>query len=338
MTKIGLILLLLGLLTLTVFTAASEIAIIAVSRLKLKRLAAGGSRKAKVLLKILETPERFFSTILVANNIVNTLIASIVTVVLVSFFGRGGEGVVIATVFVSLVIIVCEVVAKTLAATNSEKLSLILVTPVQILINILSPVVRILAKTVSGITRFLGGHVPKSTTLITEEEIRTLINIGSEQGSIHKDKVRLLTKVFEFSDAIVKDVMRPIGEMASVNISDKIDDVVNYALESGYSRFPVYKDNPDNIVGILNMKNLLLLLANKDLVVLQDIVYPATFVPETKKVSDLLRDFQKGHTHLAIVVDQNNKKNGIITLEDLLEEIVGEIEDELDVKPVRRKK
>jgi CBS domain containing-hemolysin-like protein len=148
----------------------------------------------------------------------------------------------------------------------------------------------------------------------------------------HREKYRMLSRIFDFSDAVVRNVMAPKKEITSIDINADIDEIIEKVLESGYSRIPVYKDNPDNIVGIVNMKDLLGLSCNRGLILLHDIIYPPTFVSGSKKVTELLKDFQKGHTHIAIVVDGRNKIEGIVTLEDLLEEIVGEIEDEYDLR------
>lgn len=312
-------------------TAASEISIIAVSRFKLRRIAASGSKSARIVLKILEAPEKFFSTILVLNNVVDTLIAAIITVMMVEMFGEN-KGIIFATVIASLAIIVFEVVAKTLAAIHSEKISLMLARPVRGLITLFSPVVKGLVHVTNFILRIVSSQVQTKPTLVTDEELKALIKITAEEDIPHKEKYKMLSKVFDFSDAIVKNVMTAKKDIISINVDAPFDEILEKVLESGYSRIPVYKGDPDNVIGIINMKDLLSLSFNKGLVVLQDIVYPATFVSSSKKVSELLREFQKGHTHLAIVHNEQNKIDGIVTLEDLVEEIVGEIEDEYDVR------
>lgn len=324
--------LLLFLLLVAALTAASEIAIITASRLKLRRLSASGSKTAKAILKILDAPEKFFSTILVANNIVDTLIAAIVTVIMIGLVGKEGHGVIIATILVAFLITVSEVVAKTFAARHSEKLAMIFAKPVGWLIVVFSPVVKVLATVTNVIVRFIGGEPAEKKTLITEEEIRGLLKIGEEEGVLHKEKYKMLSKVFEFGETVARSVMTPKKDMVAIDINSKFEDMLEKVVESGYSRLPVYKDNPENIVGVINMKDLLNLSCNRGLVVLQDIIYPATLAPGSKKVTDLLREFQKGHTHLAIITDDRGGLEGLVTLEDLLEEIVGEIEDEYDVR------
>lgn len=319
------------LLFLTVFTAASEIAIIAVNRLKLRKLAHGGSKPAKIIMRILENPEKLFSTILVINDTVTTLVASIITVMVVSVVGQT-NGVIVAGIVASVIIIVCEVVAKTIAAAHSERVSFRVAKPISHLITIFSPLVKFLVKIAGAAVRLVGGQPANKTALVTDEEIRAFIKMGEEEGGLHKEKYRMLSKVFDFSEAVVRDVMTEKKNIVAIDIGSKLEDILDKVLESGYSRLPVYKGDPDNIIGIINMKDLLNLSFNKDLVVLQDIVYPVIFFPEDKNVSELLKEFQKGHTHIALVKNEKDKVTGLITLEDLLEEIVGEIEDEYDTR------
>jgi CBS domain containing-hemolysin-like protein len=331
------LLLLVILLLIGALTAASETAIIAASIIKLRRLAADGSKTAKMILKVLEAPERFFGTIVVANNIVNSFIASIITVIVISFIGENSKSVLLATLIASFLIIVLEVAAKTLSAGNPIRISLALVRMVKVLIFILSPAVKGLSVITNFIVNLLGGKTKGKPSLVVEDEIKALIRIGEEESPRHKDKYKMLTKVFEFSDTVVKTVMIPKDRMILINIDANIEDILDNVLESGHSRLPVYKDNPDNIIGVINMKDLLNLSVNRDLVILQDIIYPPIFVPDSKNVAELLKEFQKGHTHLAIIIDSYGKIQGLVTMEDLLEEIVGEIEDEHDIrKKVKR--
>lgn len=325
-------LILIALLLLAAVTAASEISLIALSKVKLRKRSSEGSKTAKLILKILETPERFFGTILVANNIVDSLIAALLTAVVIRLMGERGWGILFATAIASFLIIVFEVPAKTLAARYSEKLSFFLAGPIRFMIDILSPLVWILEVITNTVISLVGGKAKGKTSLVTEEEIRALIKIGEEEGVLHKEKYKMLTRVFELSETIVKSIMKPKDEMMLIDINANLDSIFEKVLESGYSRLPVYRDKPDNIIGTINMKDLLNLSVNSGLVVLQDIVYPPTFVPGTKKVIDLLKDFQKGHTHIAIVLDSKGNVDGLVTLEDILEEIVGEIEDEYDVR------
>ena len=313
-------------------TAASETAVIAASIIKLRRLAADGSKTAKTVLKILETPERFFGTILVANNIVDALIASIVTVIIISFMGGHPKSILLATIISSFLIIIFEVAAKTLSAKNPVRIALFFSRTVKYLIIILSPAVRALSVITNFIVNLIGGKTKGKPSLVVEDEIKALIRIGEEESPKHKDKYKMLSKVFEFSETVVKTVMVPKDKMILIDVNANIEDILDKVLESGYSRLPVYKDNPEDIIGVINMKDLLNLSVNRDLVILQDIIYPPIFIQESKNITELLKEFQKGHTHIAIVVDSHGKIQGLVTLEDLLEEIVGEIQDEYDIR------
>jgi len=326
------LILLVILLLIGALTAASETSIVAASIIKLRRLAADGSKTARMILKILEAPEKFFGTIVVANNIVNSFIAALVTAVIISLIGENSKSILIAALISAFFIIVFEVAAKTLSAGNPVRISLALVRMVRVLIFIFSPAVRALSVITNFIVNLMGGRTKGKPSLVVEDEIKALIRIGEEESPSYKDKYRMLSKVFEFGDTIVKTVMVPKDKMMRIDINAGIEDILDNVLESGYSRLPVYKDRPDNIIGVINMKDLLGLSINRDLVILQDIIYPPVFIPESKNVAELLKEFQKGHTHLAIVVDSRGKVQGLVTLEDLLEEIVGEIQDEYDIR------
>ena len=315
-----------------ILTAAAETSITAVSRVKLRRLSVSGSPIAKVILKILETPEKFFGTILVANNIVDVLLASIFTAIMIHFLHNERRGVLFATVVATLLIIVSEVTAKTLAARRPEKLSFTLARPTNFLIWFLSPIVNVLAHFINFVIKMLGAGSGSRPSLITEEEIRGLITMGQEDGSIGKEEGKMLSKVFEFGDTLVRGVMTPKSVAVGLDVNSKYEDIMRTVLESGYSRLPVYKDNPDNIIGIINVKDLLNFWEHRELIILQDMVYPPTFVSGSRRVNELLKEFQKGQAHMAVVVDGQGMIEGLVTLEDLLEEIVGEISDEYDVR------
>jgi putative hemolysin len=267
---------------------------------------------------------------------VDALIASLVTAILIHFYGEKDWVVLFATAVASFLIIVSEVPAKTIAANNPDRLSSRLARPIKIMIKIFTPLVKGFEIITNLIVSLLGQKAKTKPSLVTEEEIKAIIKVGEEEGILHKEKYRMLTRVFELSETVVRSIMKPKSEIMMIDIAADIDGIIDKALESGYSRIPVYKDKPENIAGIINMKDLLTLSMNKGLIVLQDIIYPPVFVSGTKKVIDLLKDFQKGHTHMAMVLDEKNTVEGLVTLEDILEEIVGEIEDEYDLRGTAR--
>ncbi len=320
------------LLILASVTAASETSITAVSRVKLRRMAASGSRKAKRILKILEAPERFFGTIIVANNIVNVLIASILTAVMINLMHNEERGISLATVIATIAIIVSEVSSKTLAAKRSEKISFGLSALTDFLIWIFSPIVNLLARFVNLLMKALGAAAEGRPALVTEEEIRAFIKMGEEEGVIGKEKIRMLSRIFDFGDTMVRAVMTPKAAIVALDVGSKYEDIMRMVLESGYSRLPVYSGDADNIIGVVNVKDLLNFWENRDLIILKDMLHQPTYVTGSRKVNELLKEFQLGHTHMAIVVDARGKIEGVVTLEDILEEIVGEIADEYDVQ------
>lgn len=326
------ILFILLLLILAAITAASEISIISTSRMRLRRLASEGSRRAAIILKMLETPERFFSTILVSNNVIDTLIAVLVTAIIIKYMGESAWQVVISTALGAFLIIFFEVTAKTIAASYSERVSFFLARPMRLMIKIFAPLVVGFEVVINAILKVIRSKTLPKSSLVTDDEIRAMIKIGQEEGSLQKEKYGMITKIFEFNDALIKNVMTPKKDIFAIDLNSDLDDIFNKVLESGYSRIPVYEKDPDNITGVINMKDLLMLKSNKELVVFQDIVYPPTTVSDSKKVTELLKEFQKGHAHLAIVVDSQNRLQGLVTLEDLVEEIVGDIQDEYDVR------
>jgi len=329
----GKLALLLLLLVFAALTAACEIAVVAVSRLRLRKFASEGSKTAKLILKILEKPQKFFGTILVTNNIVGALIAVLVADIFLRTLGlSGGWVIVAATVVAAFLIIVSEVTAKTLAARYPESVSWSMARFLKILILVSAPIVKIFEVITETVLTAVDRGKVKKPSLVTEEEIRAFIKIGEGGGVLQKEKYKMLSRVFDFSEAVVKNVMTPKDKITAINIASGFEEILDTVLESGYSRIPVYKDSPDNIVGIINMKDLLAMSCNRRLFVLQDIVYAPTLVLEGKKVTGLLTEFQKGHTHIAVVVDEQKNVKGVITLEDLLEEIVGEIEDEYDIR------
>ncbi|MFH0839411.1 MAG: hemolysin family protein [Candidatus Omnitrophota bacterium] len=316
------------LLLLAAVTAASEISFIAISRLRLRKLASDGSKPAQIILKIMEAPEKFFGAILITNNIIDALITALIAAILISVAGEA-KGVLFATIIAAFLIIFFEVLAKSYAAMYAERLSLKLARPIYVLVRLLAPVASAFSVVINFITKITGG-TKKAKALITEEGIRAFIKIAQEDGTLLKERYLMLSRVLDLSKTVVRSVMTPKDQIVSFDVDSNIDDMPDKVIESGYSRFPVYKSGPENIVGIIKTKDLLNVVVNKGLVVLHDIISPPVIVPGSKKVTELLAEFQKGHTHLAIVTGENGKVEGLVTLEDLLEEIVGEISDEYD--------
>ncbi|MFA6610220.1 MAG: CNNM domain-containing protein, partial [Candidatus Omnitrophota bacterium] len=227
MTNIIEITILLILLVVVAITAASEISLVAVSRLRLRRLSSEGSKTAMLIMKILKMPAKFFGTILVSNNIVGALIAVIVTANLIRLAGEGQWVMFLATAISAGLIIIVEVTAKTVAARDPEKIAWIMARPTRHLMTVSAPIVRIFELVTEFIIRIVGGKAEGRQSLVTEEEIRALIKIGEEEGVLHKEKFRMLTRVFDFGKTIVRSVMTPRSNVFSVSVDSKIDDILD---------------------------------------------------------------------------------------------------------------
>lgn len=316
-----LMVLLIILIALSAFFSGVETAVMSVSLIKAKSLVRQKRRGAKALLRIKENPHRFLITILIGNNLVNIFAASIATLVFTRMFGSTGVG--IATgIMTFLILVFGEITPKTFATHNAERISLLVARPIEILTYILFPVVKIL----EGLTSFL--HRFGSKEGLTEEEIRTIVSMGYEEGILKKDIARMMHSLLEFEDIRVEEVMTPKTDIMFVNADSKLKDVIDYIIKSPYSRYPAYSRNKDNIVGILDIDDVVDYIKKKRLgIKVRDIVRDVYFVPETKKINELLTEFQKRKTRMAIVVNEYGSVLGLVTMEDVLEEIVGEIFD-----------
>jgi putative hemolysin len=304
-------------------------------KLRLQHLIQSGHASAKRAAKILEQPERFLATVLLGINFFETAVATLGTIIAVSLIREQSWAVAIATIVITIVTLVfAELVPKSLAVRYGERLALRYVRPLEIISAILYPLVYILNHIGIRFTRLAGeDEIPKPT--ISEEEFHTAISIGEAEGVMEGNEAEMLHKVFEFTDAPVSKIMVPRTEIAWVEQGTKLKDFLELYARRRYSRFPVYKDNTDNVVGILHAKDVLLKLTDesdsRDSVI-DDLVRPAPFVPESKRLGELLAEMKDGGYHAVIVVDEFGGIAGMVTLGQLTEEIVGDIHDELTGK------
>ena len=315
---------------LSAFFSGSETAYLSVSRAKVRKLAKEGDSRAIVLERLLHTPNRVIITILIGNNLVNILAASIATSIAIQVFGSTGVG--IATGAVTLVVLLFgEITPKSYSATNAERVALLVAKPIYLLMKLLTPVVAVLSRFAKFVVSTFGGEV-RLGPFITEEELKMLVEVGEELGAIEKEEKEMISGIFEFDKMDVKDIMVPRIDMKCIEANSSIEDAKKLILETGHSRIPVYEGSVDNIIGILYAKDLLRFLnSGEKPETLHSILRPAYFVPESKKLNELLSEFQRLKVQIAIVVDEYGGTAGMVTLEDVLEEIVGEIEDEYDV-------
>ncbi len=318
-------------LALSAFFSSAESAFIALPKLRIRYLVENGVKGAEKLARVAEKPERFLATVLLGNNLVNIAAATLGTIMAVAIFDLPW-GPIIATVGVTALILVFgEVIPKTFAMHHAQRLSLIYANPLKIIELCFYPFILALERIGLSLTRIVTVS-EEDKKLISEGEIRSAISAGESEGVVEQDEAKILHKVFEFTDRPVSKIMVPRTEITWVSQGTKLSDFLNLYTQGRYSRFPVYKDNTDNVVGILHAKDVLMKLTDgpdsKDNVI-DDLVRPAYFVPEGKRLGELLAEMRDGGHHASIVVDEFGGIAGMVTLGQLTEEIVGDIHDEL---------
>jgi len=317
-------------LLLSAFFSSSETAFVSLQKIRIEHLVNTKVRGAKRVAKMMERPERFLSTILLGNNFVNTAAAALATFLAVSIWGE--EGIIIATIVVTIALLIfCETTPKTIATHHAEKLSLAFVRPIEALSWLLTPFVIALSWIASGFSKLFGG-TPVPRSLVSEEEIRTMISVGHKEGTVEEEEAEMLHKVFEFGNRPVSEVMVPRTEVVWIEKGTKLADFLNLYAQSPLSRFPVYEDNRDNIVGILSVKDIVMAQAKgtiSDKGVIDDLIRPAYFAPETKRISELFAEMRDKNYRMTVVVDEFGGTAGIVSLSGLMEEIVGPVGDEL---------
>jgi len=321
-------------LALSAFFSSAESAFIALPKLRIRYLVESGVKGAERLARLAEKPERFLATVLLGNNLVNIAAATLGTIIAVAAFGVV-KGPIIAVFGVTAIILVFgEVIPKTFAVHHAQRLSLIYANPLKIIELCFYPLILALERIGLSLTRIVTVS-EEDKKLISEGEILSAISAGESEGVVEEDEAEMLHKVFEFTDRPVSKIMVPRTEITWVAQGTKLNDFMNLYTQGRYSRFPVYKDNTDNVVGMLHAKDVLMKLTggshSRDSVI-DDLMRPAYFVPEGKRLGDLLAEMRDGGHHAAIVVDEFGGIAGMVTLGQLTEEIVGDIRDELTGK------
>ncbi len=312
--------------------SSSESSFIAVNKIRIRSLLEKGDSRAKAVQKILDEHDRFFSAVILSGNLFTVLATSIGTALALSYFGE--DGIIIATIVMTfLTVVFGELAPKTFAVTHSEKVSLLLAKPIAFYIRLISPLVWIFKVSSNFIIRILGGKERPVSPFVTEEEIKTMISIGEEEGTLEEEEKEMLHKVFEFGDKVVTEAMVPRTEIVSIPEESTVEDAFKLVSEEGYSRYPVIKESIDNVTGILYVKDILIKMAEgkiqKDLPITK-LMREAYYIPENKMVTELLDEMQKNKFQIAIVMDEYGGTAGLITLEDIIEEIVGGLQDEFE--------
>ena len=323
---------LLILLALSAFFSSAETALTTVNRIHMRTLADADNKKAKMVLKITKDSAKMLSAILIGNNIVNLSASSIATTLAISMFGNYGAG--IATGIITfLILIFGEVSPKTLSTIKADSISMKIAGIINVLMIVLTPVIFLINKLSLGVLFLFGVKASDGNRVMTEEELRTIVDVGQETGVIEDEERAMIHNVFDFGDAEAKEVMIPRIDMTFVHIDADYNDVLEIYKQDMFTRLPVYEESTDNVVGIINMKDLLL-IENTDNFSIRDIMREPYFTYEHKNTSDLFLEMKKSSISLAIVLDEYGVTAGLITLEDLIEEIVGEIRDEYDTDEI----
>ncbi len=316
------------LLALSAFFSSSETALTTCNKIRLRSLADEGDKRALRVLKITEKQGKMLSAILIGNNIVNISASSIATLLATKFFGSAGAG--IATGLLTLLVLIFgEISPKTIATIKAEELSLTVAPIISGLMTVLTPVIFIVNALANGFMRLIGIDPNKKDALITEEELRTLVDVSHEEGVIEKDEKKMINNVVDFGDARAKDIMIPRADMSMIDVNADYEEILGLFREERFTRFPVYEDDKDNVIGIINMKDLLL-ASDPTSFHIRDYMRKASYTYENKPLSELLTEMRENFVNIIIVLNEYGGAEGLITMEDLLEEIVGEIRDEYD--------
>lgn len=316
------------LIFLSAFFSSAETALTSVNKLRIRSLAEEKNKKAIVLQKIIDHYSKMLSTILIGNNIVNISASALATTLAIKFWGSVSIG--IATGVLTVVVLLFgEIIPKTLAASYADKISFSYSNIIYGLMFILTPVIYIVDKLSKGIMRILHIDPRKKVAAMTEYELKTYVDVSHEDGIIETDEREMIYNVFDFSDALAKDIMIPRIDMTTVCADAKYYELLKIFRESMYTRIPVYENDADHIIGIVNIKDLLF-IEDKENFLIKDVLREAYYTYEFKKTADLLFEMRESSANVTLVLNEYGATVGMITLEDLLEEIVGEIRDEYD--------
>lgn len=324
------------LIVLSAFFSGSETALTAVSRARMHQLAKKGDQRASVVIGLIEKRDRLIGALLIGNNLVNILASALATSFFLKFYGE--SGVIIATMVMTVIVVVfAEVMPKSWAITNADKFAISVSPIVRILVLVFSPLTYVMSAFVRRVLRLFGIQITEEQSLLSaHDELRGTMDILHQEGSIIKDDKDRMDAILDLHDLDVGDVMIHRTAMESINIDDPSEKIVKQILESPYTRIPIWRDEVENIIGVVHAKDVLRSIASgkrtaKTLDIMKIAAKP-WFVPETTSLQAQLNAFLRNKAHIALVVDEYGEVEGIVTLEDILEEIVGEIADEHDVE------
>jgi len=312
-----------------------ETAFISLSEIRIQHLIEQDRRGIQLVKDLKHNNQRLIITILIGNNLVNIAASSIATSITIQTFQSNAIG--IAVGIMTLVILIFgEIIPKNIAMANNEQIAIIAAPVIRVLQYVLFPIIKLL----EVFTHFISKPFQdNSEPIITEEEIKSVVSLGEEVGEVEEDERIMIHNIFRFSDLQVNEIMIDRTMMFSVDVVMSLQEVAQEIVNRGYSRIPVYEEKPDRMIGILYSKDVLrAILSENGSNSVKDLIRPAMFIPETMLLDDLLREFQKDKVHIALVADEHGGISGLITIEDLLEEIVGEIYDETDNEQIMIRK
>ena len=308
----------------------SETALFSLQRIKVEHLVNTKVKGAGQVAKMIERPERLLAVVLSGTNLVDTAAAALATALAIRYWPE--QSVLIATIGVTIILMIFgETTPKTIAAQHAERLSLAFARPIEVLSWLLTPLVVGLSWVASSLSKLVGG-TPVPRSLVTDEEIRTMIAVGHKEGAVEESEAKMLDKVFDFGDRPVREVMVPRPEVVCIEQGSKIADFFAIYAQSPLSRFPVFQENMDNVVGILSIKDVLMAQAKGTIdneSVIDELVRPAYFTPETKRINELFAEMRDTNYQMAVVVDEFGGTAGIVSITRLVEEIVGPVGNEL---------
>ncbi|HBL06911.1 MAG TPA: hemolysin [Clostridium sp.] len=308
--------------------SASETALMSISKIRVRHMVEENIKGSNRVKELTDNPSSLLASILVGNNVVNIASSSLATVLAINLIGS--RGVAISTIIRTIVVLIFgEITPKTLASQNSEQISLRVANPIFIVSKMLKPVVIITTTISKFFIKLLGGKSDSNKPFITEDELKTMVDVSEEEGILKSEEKDMIHNVFQFGDLYAKDVMVQRVDIIALDIEESLDKIISVIKEEGFSRIPIYSNTIDNIVGILNVKDIIFMEDTKGFS-LKNYMREITYTYEFRKVTELFKDMNPNRQHMVVVLDEYGGTVGIVTIEDLIEEIVGDISDEYD--------
>ncbi|WDV44522.1 hemolysin family protein [Clostridiaceae bacterium M8S5] len=319
----------------SVFSSA-ETALTAIKPTNIRNIKEKDARKGELIKKLKQQINSVLSVILIGNNVVNVAATAIVTELTLKFFKKDGSIVISTVIMTVLIVVFGEITPKTFATQNPEKIITKLGKMLDILVKVFKPLLHILTGFTNAIIKLLGGETSKNVAFITEEEIKSIVNVGEEEGILEHHERMMIEGVFEIDDTDVTNVMVPRVDIIAVSIKSNLKKALSIIIENGHSRIPIFENSIDNIVGLLYAKDILPFAFDNELDIneasVKELMRGAYYVPQTKKIGELLKEMQTQQVHMAIILDEYGATEGLVTIEDIIEEIVGDILDEYDAE------